>query len=779
MGSRAERFARAAQLTAPKVASQTLGRRLRGYWINNESYFYCAESEHRSAGVSRGWPCIYETQSGSTRRAVSIEAATDALKAAGLSVEPAALERAQFEMPSPNVLGVSVGGRNALLDLTEMRVTVSRESISAAALYSPDGTRACVVRGPNLAVVDLASGRERLLTEDGEPGNCYGQPSETGLSAVTYRKRPYPVGLWSPDSQWLVTHQIDERTVPELSLVESVPAAGERPLLHSYKYAIPGDPLPVATYVAIHCDSGRILRFTDCPALVPAFSPFFARAVWFVSPERICLLRFDRYAMRAELIQLDLACGTSRIVLVEQVADGYVDMHPIITVTPNVRVLGQSGEVVWFSERDGWGHLHLHDAASGQLKNRITTGEWLVRDIVAVDERHRRVFFLAGGLEPGVDPARRSLCSVGLDGRDFEVLIKHEGDIFIARTEPAGLESRSPFRPTYRSAGFSPDFLFAVARFTHLEKGTDHRVIKIGMPGGVSLAGAAPASTPAPQVREFTVLAADGKTELYGAMFLPSDFDESEKYPLVDFIYPGPQVMHKPQSYRSIESTHGLALAELGFAVIMIDTRGIPGRSRALHQAGYGNLMEPQLADHAAAIAQLLGRYAFIDPARVGILGESAGGAAAALALCRYPNVFRVGVAVCGNHDPSYYASFWSDKYLGPGSRDAWASQSSLSHVSTLTGKLLLVVGDMDENVHPSHTLRLANELMRANKDFELLVIPGGGHDILATCGYALRRIWDYLRLHLRGESAVGFDLQFEPDEIEQCRQDFWRELRE
>jgi dipeptidyl aminopeptidase/acylaminoacyl peptidase len=259
---------------------------------------------------------------------------------------------------------------------------------------------------------------------------------------------------------------------------------------------------------------------------------------------------------------------------------------------------------------------------------------------------------------------------------------------------------------------------------------------------------------------------------------LPPAFDPDQRYPLIDYIYPGPQVAHQPQSFQSVNSALARTLAELGFITLMLDTRALPISSRAFHQVGYGRLLEPQIADHAAVVRDLFKTLPFIDETRVGIIGHSAGGAAAARAMFDYGSIFKVGVSVCGNHDPNHYAALWADKYCGPddSSRAALCNNSVAAH--KLQGHLLLVAADMDENVPLSQTLALADALIRANRTFDLLIVPNANHDVLMTHGYTQRRVWDYFVRHLLGEEPpADFEVGFEPYELEclqrRCLQEF------
>lgn len=777
--SLAERYSRAVRLTAPKLAAATPGIAVEGYWLDDNRYYFLAERFEPALGRIVATPSIVDAESQRVQEVISLAALSELLSGdSAQRIDLQALSSAEFDMPDGDTLAVSIGCRDYLIDVRQRRIRQARASLHVPALYSPDGRHACVVKDHDLWLRDLDTGAERPLTTDGAPRHCYGQESESHMSAVSYRRSPSPMGLWSPDSQWLLTHRIDERSLPDLALVQNVPPGGGRPVLHTYKFPFPGDPVPMATFVAIHVASGRVVTFGEFPAPVLGYSPFsqMYSTVWFGGKEVAWFLRPDRYCKQADLICLDLRHGQGRVAVNETATRGYLESHHVLTGRPNVRTLAHSTEVVWFSERDGWGHLYLYDAAHGALKNRITGGDWMVRDIVHVDETQRKLLFTAHGVDSKADPARRALCSVNLDGSGFEVLKVHDGDLSVPRTEPAGLPQNRPSSPSYARTGVSPGGRFAALRYANAARGNATHIVDLRTWRTSTVASAQPTSEgPAPQT--FTALAADGITRLYGVLFFPSDFDERKRYPLIDHIYPGPQITWQPQSFGAQYCGQATALAELGFIVLMLDTRGTPFRSRAFHQGGYGELFEPQLADHAAAVRQLCERHSFLDGDRVGIFGMSGGGGATARALFDYGAVFKVGVSVCGNHDSTFYAAMWSDKYRGPGDRQKWAEQANAAAAHKLTGKLLLISGDMDENVHVAHTLVVADALIRANRDFDLLIVPNEGHMLLVTSGYVQRRVWDYFVRHLLGATPPGnFELKFEPHEMARLEKNNARE---
>ena len=765
----AQRYARALRLTAPKLATRMPMAAAEGYWLTDTLYFFLHQQPDTSTERIVVTPCIADCEARTLEKVISPDILARMLSDyAGTPLSQQALSCARYDMPNRETLAVSIEEKSYLLDVLERRVIGVKAGLEMPALYSPDGRYACFVRGDDLWLKTRSTGAERQLTNDGATHVRYGQEPETNLAAISYRKRARPVGLWSPDSRWFLTHRIDERSVPDLTLQQNAPREGNRPVLHRYKYPFPGDPLPVATYIAIHIDSGHIVTFDDLCVPVLSFSPFTTHRVWHADKHTALTLVLDRYWRRADLVALDFERETARTLLSETVDSGYLDLNPFLTGAPNVRLLSHSQEIIWFSERDGWGHLYLYDARSGGLKNRITQGAWVVRDIVHVDETRRRLLFLANGIDPNVDPAHRTLCSIDLDGRNLQIAVRGDGDVFVAPTLPAGQSQDRPFRPQAAPSGISPKGHFAVVRHGNVERGDVVEIREVPGRTIVKIGEAAPDSQEVGS-RHFTALAADGVTTLHGTLFLPSDFDETRRYPLIDYIYPGPQVTHQPQTFTSLNASVAKSLAELGFVTLMLDTRAMPTRSRSFHQIGYGSLLEPQLADHAAVVRSLCDRHPFIDRERIGIIGQSGGGAAAARAMLDYGAVYKVGVAVCGNHDSRYYAAIWSDKYRGPPTHpDAWADQANTAAVHKLSGKLLLISGDMDENVHMSQTLQVADALIRAGQQLDLLIIPNEGHDILMTHGYTQRRVWDYFVQHLLGkEPPEHFAIQFERHELD------------
>lgn len=774
------RYTQALRLTGPKYAAQNPGTAVEGYWIDDHSFYFLAEKLEPSLGCIVDVPSIVDCRTRRVQEVMSLAELAQVLnernEKADQPVDVDALSLAEFDMPDRNTLVVSVKGSDFRIDLGQGRVVESVASREVPPAYSPDGRFACFVKGHDVWLRESATGQERALTTDGAPYYAYGQKSGACLQMISYRRIPTVVGFWSPDSQWFVTRRVDERGVPDVHLVQNVPPGGGRPILHTSKFAYPGDPTPVVTFVAIHVPTARVVVFDAFPfSDTTPWEPL--QTVWFGAADTVWAIRRDRFFQKAELIRLDLARGTGRIVLTESVSRGQINFLSRAIGLMNVRSLDASNELIWYSDRDGWAHLYLYDSETGALKNQMTRGPWRVRDLVEVDEKQRKVLFLASGIDADADRAQRSLCSVNFDGSGFEVLLAHDGDIYVSPNAPSTfVVKKTPFQPSPKRTGISPNGQLAVVRYGSVERGNRTDIVDLTTRRGFTLCSAQPA---AKQIlpRRFTALAADGVTRLHGVMFFPSDFDANKRYPLIDDVYPGPQISHQPQTFRAADASLSMALAELGFITIIIDTRAIPLGSREFQQAGYGSVFEPQLADHAAVVRQLCERHAFIDRERIGAMGYSAGGNATAGAMLRYGDIFKVGVAVCGVYDPRFYSTVYSDRFRGPGTPETFAAQAQTSVAHQLTGKLLLISGDMDENVHVAHTLRLVDALIRANRDFEMLIVPNEGHYLMENNGYVYRRVWDFFVTHLLGETPPrDFEIRFEPHEIAPFDKRYWRE---
>jgi dipeptidyl aminopeptidase/acylaminoacyl peptidase len=428
----------------------------------------------------------------------------------------------------------------------------------------------------------------------------------------------------------------------------------------------------------------------------------------------------------------DVATGAVRDVVEETVPTFYESGHR----TANWRVLPEANEVIWYSQRDDWGHLYLYDLHSGALKRRITEGSWNVLQIVRLDEEERTIYFTGAGREPG-DPYFRYLYRVGLDGGAPELLTPDSADHTVTLS-PSG----AYFVDTYSTPDTPPVSVLRDAR---------GRTVVALEQADISALEATGWKPPIP----FTVVARDGETDLHGLMYRPTNFDPTRKYPIVNHIYPGPQ--SGSVGSRSFSAARGdaQALAELGFIVVQLDAMGTPMRSKSFHAAYYGDMGDNGLPDQMGAMRQLAERHPWIDLERAGIYGHSGGGFASADAIMRYPDFFDVAVSQAGNHENRNYEDDWGEKWQGllvrnPDGTTNYDNQANQLLAENLKGKLLIAHGTMDNNVPPYSTLLVVDALIAANKDFDLIMFPNRRHGF-GNEPYMMRRRWDYFVRHLLG----------------------------
>ncbi|MDE0233490.1 MAG: DPP IV N-terminal domain-containing protein [bacterium] len=613
---------------------------------------------------------------------------------------------------------------------------------------SPSGRYEARIDAGNLVLVDHVKGSSTALTNDAEPAHGYGSSPEGRNSAVTDRLRNREVPprvAWSPDERYLLTHRLDERRVDMLHLLQGAPEGSLRPRVHSYRQALPGDAeLPLAQLVVFELDTGRSTDLRWRPLPSPFLTSIELDHVWWASgSDAVFFLDWDRDRRSVRLVSADPSTGACTV-LVEEASETPIDLNAVYYGPPNVWVARDRREIIWYSTRSGWGHLYLLDGGGDHIR-QLTGGEWLVTDLVRVDEETRTAFFMGTGREPSRDPYYHHLYAVSLDG----------GEPVLLTPEDAEHGEWPPW------VDFSPDGRYFVDRFsridqpprTVLRKSTGELVAQVAETDVSALL-----ATGWRYPERFTAKAADGETDLSGMIVLPHDFDPARKYPVIESIYPGPQATRTPRAFTDVVGESTRCLADPGFVVFTVDGRGTPGRSKAFLEAGYARSGEAGvLADHVAALTQLATERPYMDLDRVGIYGHSAGGYAAVRAMLEYPEVYRVGVASAGNHDQGLTNVTWGERWIGPLPGPGWDTQANRTLAHNLRGKLLLVTGDLDDNVNPSATMQLVDALVAANRDFDLLVLPNRNHDFAGTWGtwnedpYFTRRRWDYFVEHLMG----------------------------
>ncbi|MET0900076.1 MAG: DPP IV N-terminal domain-containing protein [Mycobacterium sp.] len=608
-------------------------------------------------------------------------------------------------------------------------------------VVSPDKSWVAFRRDGNIWVRSRDGEQEFPLTDDAEPEFDYGGlPDATGARALM-RLLGLPKLFhvsWSPDSTRILAQRIDQRDLPELVLIESAPSGGGRPVEHRTRYPMPGEAAQATlSWNVLDVRDRTVVRQQDEPTTIT--HPTAIVYAWWTGKEgeAVHFLHQSRDARTLELRRLDPASGATTTVISET-GQTRVDPTPQLGDPTMTRVL-DSGEILWWSQRDGWGHLYLY-SADGQQVTQVTTGQWLVRSVLWVDEEHRQVWFVAGGLDD--DPYVRQICRIGLDGSGFTRLTD-DGLDHDAVSPPEGgyLVDRAstPSQPP-RSVVLDGD---------------GQVLVELESPGTEMLEAL---GWTAPE--RFRATAADGKTPIYGLLWRPHNFDPQKSYPIIEHIYPGPQNFRAGPSFNEMHFGEPEAYAALGFAAVAIDGRGTAGRSKAFHDHSYGDLGNAgALDDHVAAIRELGRRYPWLDTSRVGITGQSAGGFAAARAVLRYPEVYGVAVSVSGNHDNGVNLTMWAEHYHGDVSDEGKRAISNVTLAGNLRGKLLLIHGELDDNAHTHQTMRLVDALIKADKDFDMVIIPGAEHALIGRQHYLYRRTWDYFVQHLHGTQPPAYRL--------------------
>jgi dipeptidyl-peptidase-4 len=610
----------------------------------------------------------------------------------------------------------------------------ARPARGGAEIISPDGKRAAFIRAYNLWTRDVASGRETQLTTDGVKEFGYATDN------AGWVRSDRPILLWSPDSRRIATFQQDERGVGEMYLVSTKVG---HPELQAWKYPLPGDSIITTIQrVIIDVDVPKVIRLqtpvdqhrsTLCDHIICRGDEGWTDVQWYPDGSHLAFVSTSRDHKHEVFRVADAGTGVVRDVFREDVATQYESGNSMA----NWRVLPATNEVIWFSERDDWGQLYLYDLASGRLKSKITSGEGNVAELRRVDEKSRTLYFVGNGKESGRDPYFRRFYKIGMNGKGMTLLTPEDADHDISLSPSGRYFVDTYSRPDVPQTSVLRDLNGRVV--VALEKADISRLLATGW------------KPPTP----IKVKARDGKTDLYGLLYTPTSLDSTKKYPIVNHIYPGPQT--GSVGGRSFSPARGdaQALAELGFVVVEIDGMGTPWRSKSFHDAYFGRMGDNTLPDQVSGMKELARRFSWIDIDRAGIYGHSGGGFAAADAMFRYPDFFKVGISEAGNHDNREYEDDWGERYQGLLTRNAdgsdnYTAEANQIYAKNLKGKLLLAHGTMDNNVPPYNTLLVVNELIRANKDFDLILLPNRTHGF-GNEPYMVRRRWDYFVSNLLG----------------------------
>ncbi len=595
------------------------------------------------------------------------------------------------------------------------------EEPSRSSNRSPDGQWTASVKDHNVFIKSRDDeSKEIQLSTDGKEGLAYGNPS------------------WSPDSKTLVAFRIEPGERKEVHLVESSPKDGGRAKLKSRPYPLPGDKFakyePNVFDVASRKQTKPEVDRFEHEWLRP-------RLHWSRDGTRFGYQQIDRGHQRFRLIEVEAQSGAARNLIDEKTATFIWTAHTESTGLSAVNWLTNSEEIIYASESNGWRHLYLIDAGAGKLKNAITTGDWIVRGLDRIDETNRQVWFRASGVFAGQDPYLIHYGRVSFDGGGLVWLTAGDGNHALAYSP-----DRKFIIDTYSRVDLPP--------VNELRRVSDGKLVcKLEEADITDLKSSGWAAS-----EVFVAKGRDGQTDIWGIIARPRDFDPNKKYPIIEDIYAGPQSSFTPKTFSS--SSRYESLTKLGFIVVKMDGMGTANRSKAFHDVCWHNLKDAGFPDRILWMKAAAAKHPHMDITRVGVYGTSAGGQNAAGAVLFHPEFYKAAVANCGCHDNRMDKASWNEQWMGYPVGPHYGESSNIDHAGKLQGHLFLVVGELDSNVPPESTYRLADALIKANKDFEYLVVPGGGHG--AGGAYGQRRLQDFFLRHLLGQQPPDRNAQNE-----------------
>jgi len=571
---------------------------------------------------------------------------------------------------------------------------------------SPDGKLEAVVNNYNIGIREVGKREVMLLSSDGSEGGFYDPESV----------------VWSPDSKRIAAFKVRPGFRRYVHYVESSPEDQLQPKHSSLQYAKPGDVLDVEQPVLFHVDTRKQL-FVDNALFPNAYD--MSRLTWRKDSASVLFDYNQRGHQVFRIIEVDAASAKTRTVISEEARTFFCYSGKQFR-----RDIADGKEIIWMSERDGWNHLYLYDGATGQVKNQITKGDWVVRSVVEVDEEQRQIWFSASGMYPGTDPYFVHFYRINFDGTGLTRLTTVDANHTVTLSA-----DKKYYVDTYSRVDRAP--------VAELHRGSDAGLVMTLEKGDITelvKAGWKP-----PEV--FVSKARDGTTDIWGVIFRPTSFDPSKKYPVIENIYAGPQSSFVPKNFGAYNAMQ--AQAEIGFIVVQIDGMGTSNRSKAFHDVAWKNIKDAGFPDrilwHKAAAA----KYPYYDITRVGLYGTSAGGQNSLGGLLFFPEFYKAAVSSAGCHDNRMDKIWWNEQWMGWPLGPEYAASSNVDNAHKLQGKILLVVGEMDSNVDPASTYQVVNQLIKHNKDFDLLVVPGMGH---GTGGaYGDHKRYDFFARHLLG----------------------------
>ena len=723
-------YDRAVKMLAANTTPLTSGGAVRATWLPDGRFYYKNTTTDGSE-----WMLVDPAKKTSTRMFQAPAVATALTKAGAGTIDPRNIpaQRAELSSDGKHVV-LDIGSHRWLCDLgggscnsIEMPKTPAGGRFGPPPGESPDGKSVAFIRNWNLWVRDVATGQERQLTTDGVENFGYATDNAGWVHSNN------PIVLWSPDSKKIATQQQDDRHVGDMYLVDT--RVGHSHLEH-WKGAYPGDSvISMISRVVIDVPTAKVIRMQDAPAYHRAMlgdNINMADLIWSPDGSQLAYVNTSRDHKHETVKLADANTGAVRTLFEESSPTQFESIA-------GWRIIWPAHEIIWSSERDNWGQLYLYDLNTGKLIDKITTGDGPVTGIERVDDNTKNLIVEALGRTPTENPYYRHFYSVNVDGKGWKDLTPEAADHAI-QISPDGRY----IIDTYSTPDVPPKVV--------LRNSSGTALMQLGQ---MDISRLLATGWKPPMM--FTVLGRDGKTKLYGQLFRPTNFDPTKKYPIINNPYPGPQ--SGSVGSRSFVPSRGdrQALAELGFVVVTVDGMGTPNRSKSFHDTYYGAMgRDNTLPDQVGTMKQLAARYSWIDVDRAGIYGHSGGGFATADAMFRYPDFFKVGIAESGNHDQRNYEDDWGERYQGllvknADGTDNYTQEANETVAKNLKGHLLLVHGSVDDNVPPSNTMLVVEALIKANRDFDEMIIPNVRHGYGAASNYMMRRRWDYFVRYLMG----------------------------
>jgi len=582
----------------------------------------------------------------------------------------------------------------------------SRDHLSNSPVVSPDSNWVAFIRNYNLWIRNTTSDKTHQLSYDGSEGDVYS----------SYVR-------WSPDSKKLATYKVRQNKKRNIYFVESAPEDQLQPELHKREYLKPGDALPIKRPKLFDVEEKEKIPVNGKP-----FEDQYelSRIEWWADSRGFTFEFNQRGHQLYQLVEVNAETGDTKI-LIEEKSKTFVDYSSDGKLMR--RDINDGEEIIWTSERDGWNHLYLFNGETGELKNQITEGEWVVRDIVEIDKKKREIYFKASGRNEGEDPYLIHYYKIDFDGTDLAELTPEKGNHEITFSA-----DRKYYVDHFSRADMAPKTVLRKTRNAKVVMNVEEADISELIDAGWSR----------PEV--FTAKGRDGETDIWGNIYRPSDFDSTKSYPVIEYIYAGPQGSYVQKSFNPY-IWYINDLTELGFIVVQIDGMGTNNRSKDFLDVCWKNLKDAGFRDRIRWIRAAADKYPYMDTSEVGIFGSSAGGQNALAGLLFHPDFYTAGVASCGCHDNRMDKMWWNEQWMGYPVGPQYKESSNVVNAGNLEGDLMLIVGETDDNVDPASTMQVADALIEERKDFELVVLPGKGHTLGGL--YGARKRQDFFVRHL------------------------------